>query len=306
MNFNLTPEQEQIRDAIEKICAPFDDDYWLRKDRDGGFPARFPRGAGRRRLARHRHAGGVWRRRARHHRGRDDDADHRAIRRRAVGRLRRAHEHLRAASGRGVRHRRAEAALAAAADRRARTRPASRVTEPNAGLNTRKLKTRAVREGDHYVVHGPEDLDLDRAGRRTRCCCWRAPRRSRRCKRDRGAEPFYTDLDRTHVEVREIEKMGRKAVDSNQLFIDGLRDPGRGPHRRGRQGLQLHPARAQPRAHPDRRRSGRPRPRRAAARRRLCAASAIVFGRPIGQNQAIQHPLAESLDGARGRQPDGA
>jgi acyl-CoA dehydrogenase len=40
-----------------------------------------------------------------------------------------------------------------------------------------------------------------------------------------GLSLFYTDLDRSTVDVREIEKMGRKAVDSNQLFIDGLRIP---------------------------------------------------------------------------------
>lgn len=36
---------------------------------------------------------------------------------------------------------------------------------------------------------------------------------------------FYTDLDRAHVEVRTIHKMGRHAVDSNMLFIDGLKVP---------------------------------------------------------------------------------
>ena len=40
------------------------------------------------------------------------------------------------------------------------------VTEPDAGLDTTRLKTRAVREGDHYVLSRPQDLDLDRAGRR--------------------------------------------------------------------------------------------------------------------------------------------
>ncbi len=39
------------------------------------------------------------------------------------------------------------------------------------------------------------------------------------------AEPVYTDLDRSHIEVHEIPKLGRKCVDTNQLFIDGLRIP---------------------------------------------------------------------------------
>ena len=58
----------------------------------------------------------------------------------------------------------------------------------------------------------------------TRSCCWRAPRRWKKCKRPtEGFSLFYTDLDRSRIEVREIEKMGRKAVDSNQLFFDELR-----------------------------------------------------------------------------------
>ena len=107
-----------------------------------------------------------------------------------------------------------------------------------------------------------------------------------------GLSLFYTDLDRTRVEVREIEKMGRKAVDSNQAVLRRLRDPGRGPHRRGGQGLRVHPARHEPRAYPDRRRGGGPRPGRA-RKAADYAKEREVFDRPIGKNQAIQHPLAE-------------
>ena len=108
-----------------------------------------------------------------------------------------------------------------------------------------------------------------------------------------GLSLFYTDLDRRFVEVREIEKMGRKAVDSNELFIDGLRVPledrigeeGRGfeyilhgmnPERvliageavgLGRKALEVAVKYAKERE---------------------------VFDRPIGQNQSIQHPLAQS------------
>ena len=41
MNFAFTPEQTQIRDAIEKICEYFDDEYWLERDTHGGFPTEF-------------------------------------------------------------------------------------------------------------------------------------------------------------------------------------------------------------------------------------------------------------------------
>jgi acyl-CoA dehydrogenase len=108
-----------------------------------------------------------------------------------------------------------------------------------------------------------------------------------------GLSLFYTDFDRTRIEVHEIEKMGRKAVDSNELFFDGLRDPGRRPHRRGGARLRVHPARHEPRACADRRRGRGPR-QPGAARATAYAKERIVFNRPIGQNQGIQHPLAQN------------
>ena len=41
MDFALTDDQTQIKDAIARICARFDDAYWLRRDREGGFPTDF-------------------------------------------------------------------------------------------------------------------------------------------------------------------------------------------------------------------------------------------------------------------------
>ena len=104
------PNRKQIRDAVAKLCARFDDAYWLERDQDGDFPDDFYRAiadAGWLGIAMPR---GIWRRRARHHRGGDDDAGDRRVGRRHVGRLGRAHEHLRPQPGRGVRHRGAEAA----------------------------------------------------------------------------------------------------------------------------------------------------------------------------------------------------
>ena len=63
-------------------------------------------------------------------------------------------------------------------------------------------------------------------------------------KKTDGMTLFLTDLDRDHVDIRPIKKMGRNAVSSNELFIDDLRVPGRGPNRRGGQGLPVHPATA--------------------------------------------------------------
>jgi acyl-CoA dehydrogenase len=166
------------------------------------------------------------------------------------------------------------------------------VTEPDAGLETAKLQTRAERRGEVYVINGAKiwistaqvadkmliltrTVPIENVGRPTE-----------------GLTLFYTALDRRHVEVREIEKMGRKAVDSNQLFIDGLPVPvddrigedGRGfeyilhgfnPER------ILVAAEAIGLGHA------------ALKRATAYARERIVFGRPIGQNQAIQHPLAQ-------------
>src|SRR5207253_7850412 len=107
-----------------------------------------------------------------------------------------------------------------------------------------------------------------------------------------GLSLFYTDFDRRRIEVREIEKMGRKAVDSNQLFIDGLEVPVEdrlGEEGRGFRYILhgLNPERILVAAEAVG--LGRAALRRATA----YAKERIVFGRPIGQNQAIQHPLAE-------------
>ena len=97
------------------------------------------------------------------------------------------------------------------------------VTEPNAGLDTTKIETFARRTNDGYVIRGPEDLDHDGAGSRQDPAARRAPRRKRRCKKPTdGMTLFYTDIDRSKIEVRRIPKMGRAAVDSNAVFIDDL------------------------------------------------------------------------------------
>ncbi len=112
-------------------------------------------------------------------------------------------------------------------------------------------------------------------------------------KPSQGLTLFYTDLDRDRVEVREIPKMGRKAVDSNLLFIDGLRVPAAdriGEEGRGFQTLLhgLNPERVLIAA------EAIGLGRAALARAAQYANERVVFGRPIGSNQAIQHPLAES------------
>jgi acyl-CoA dehydrogenase len=99
------------------------------------------------------------------------------------------------------------------------------VTEPDAGLDTLNLKTRAVRNGDTYVVSG-QKIWISTAQVATKMLLLaRTAPPGASPKRTEGLSLFYTDLDRRYVEVREIEKMGRKAVDSNTLFIDALPVP---------------------------------------------------------------------------------
>lgn len=107
-----------------------------------------------------------------------------------------------------------------------------------------------------------------------------------------GLSLFYTDLDRSRIEVREIEKVGCKAVDSNQLFIDGLEIPAEdriGEEGRGFEYILhgLNPERVLLAAEAIG--LGRVALQRAAR----YAGERIVFDRPIGKNQGIQHPLAE-------------
>jgi acyl-CoA dehydrogenase len=108
---------------------------------------------------------------------------------------------------------------------------------------------------------------------------------------DAGLTLFYTHLDRKHVEVREIEKMGRHAVDSNQVFFDALPVPE--ADRIGEEGKGfeyilhgMNPERILIAA--ELVGLGRCAVKRAAQ----YAKERVVFDRPIGQNQAIQHPLA--------------
>jgi len=163
-----------------------------------------------------------------------------------------------------------------------RERACFAVTEPNTGLNTRALKTKAEKRGDRYFVSG-QKVWISTAQVAEKILLL--------AKAAAGLTLFYTDLDRQHVEVREIEKMGRHAVDSNQMFFDGLPVPE--ADRIGEEGKGfeyilhgMNPERILIAA--ELVGLGRC----AVARAAKYAKERIVFDRPIGQNQSIQHPLA--------------
>ncbi|HEY8613517.1 MAG TPA: acyl-CoA dehydrogenase family protein, partial [Roseomonas sp.] len=182
-----------------------------------------------------------------------------------------------------------------------RERACFAVTEPDAGLDTTRLRTRAERRGDRYVIHGEKVwISTAQVAEKMLILARTTPIEQVR-RRTEGLSLFYTTLDRTRVTVREIEKMGRMAVDSNQLFIDGLEVPAEDRIGEEGQGFAcilhgLNPERILIAS--EALGLGQAALRRAAdyARERR------VFGRPIGQNQGIQHPLAENwmeLEAAR-------
>jgi acyl-CoA dehydrogenase len=166
------------------------------------------------------------------------------------------------------------------------------VTEPNAGLDTTRLATRAVRRGDVYVMDGAKIWISTAQVANKMLILARTAAIDDVAKPAQGLSLFYTALDRRRVEVREIPKMGRSAVDSNQLFIDGLEVPV--ADRIGEEGRGfdyilhgLNPERILIAA------EAVGLGRAALKRATNYARERVVFGRPIGQNQAIQHPLAQ-------------
>jgi acyl-CoA dehydrogenase len=290
MDFSFTPEQESIRAAIQDLCAPFDAEYWLRKDREGGFPDDFHRA-----LA---DAGWLGIAMPEAHGGAGLGITEAALMMQTI-----------AATGAGLSGASAihmnifglhPAVVFGTEEQKRRWLPpliAGRdkacfaVTEPNVGLNTLRLRTRAVRDGDHYVVSG-QKVWISTAQVATKVLLLARTTRIEEAKGSRGLSLFYTDLDRRSVEVREIEKMGRKPVDSNQVFFDGLRVPAAdliGEEGRGFEYILhgMNPERILIAAEAVG--LGRAALKRAAA----YANERIVFDRPIGQNQAIQHPLAK-------------
>jgi acyl-CoA dehydrogenase len=166
------------------------------------------------------------------------------------------------------------------------------VTEPNIGLNTTRLKTKAEKHGDHYVVSGQKIWISTAQVTNKMLLLARTTPLEQAAKPSQGLSLFYTDFDRRFVQAHEIPKMGRTAVDSNQVFIDGLKVPV--ADRIGEEGRGfdyilhgMNPERILIAAEAVG--LGQVALKRAAE----YAKERIVFDRPIGQNQAIQHPLAQ-------------
>jgi acyl-CoA dehydrogenase len=291
MDFALTSEQQAVREAVARICAGFGDDYWLARDGDGGFPFEFHRAL----------AAGGWL-------GICVPEPYggaglgvaaaatmmQAIAESGAGMAGASAVHMNIFGlnpvvrfGTGDQKRRMLPPLVAGTEK-----ACFAVTEPNAGLDTAAIATRAERRGDRYIVSGAKIwISTAQVAEKMLILARTAPP-APGARRTDGLSLFYTALDRRRVEVRVIDKMGRHAVDSNQLFIDGLEVPGEdriGEEGRGFAYLLhgLNPERILVAA------EAVGIGRAALARAARYAGERIVFGRPIGQNQGIQHPLAE-------------
>ncbi|WP_206932851.1 acyl-CoA dehydrogenase family protein [Roseococcus thiosulfatophilus] len=290
MAFELTAEQAEIRAQVLKLCAGFGDDYWLRKEREAAFPHEFHAAI----------AKGGWLGIAmpEEYGGGGLGISEAAVMMQAVA------ESGACMSGASAIHmnifglnpvvvfgnedqkRRALPPLIAGEDK-----PCFAVTEPDVGLNTTELKTRAERQGDRYIVRGQKMwISTAQVANKMLLLARTTPLDQVRRKTE-GLSLFYTDLDRARIEVRLIEKMGRHAVDSNMLFFDGLEVPE--ADRIGEEGKGFHyilhgmnPERILIAA------EAVGIGRAALAKATQYAKDRRVFGRAIGQNQGIQHPLA--------------
>ena len=291
MTFALTAEQQEIREAVARLCQRFGDDYWLKKDNEGGFPHEFHQAmaeAGWLGVAMPEEYGGSGL-------GITEAAlVMQAVAQSGAGFSGASAVHMNifglhpiVVFGSDAQKRRFLPPLIAGKEK-----ACFAVTEPDVGLDTTRLKTRAVRDGDHYVINGRKIWTSTAQVTEKMLILTRTTPIEEAARPSQGMTLFYTDLDRSAVEVREIPKMGRMAVDSNMLFIDGLRVPAGdriGEEGRGFQYILhgMNPERILIAA------EAVGLGRAALARAARYAGERVVFGRPIGQNQGIQHPLAE-------------
>lgn len=292
MDFALSPQQESIRDAILKICARFDDAYWLEKDRHGGFPNEFYDAVAQ--------AGWLGICIPEQFGGSGLGIMEAAIMMRAIS------ESGAGMSGASAIHMNVfglnPVVVFGTDEQRARMLPGIvegrekacfGVTEPNTGLNTTQLKTRAVRKGDKYIVNGQKVwISTAQVAHKILLLARTTPLEEVK-NPTHGLSLFYADFNRERVKVHEIEKMGRKAIDSNELFFADFEIPVEdriGEEGRGFEYILhgMNPERVLIAA------EAVGLGKLALGRAAAYAKQRIVFNRPIGQNQAIQHPLAKN------------
>jgi acyl-CoA dehydrogenase len=291
MDFALTDQQQQIRDEVLKLCGRFDDAYWLERDRTATFPDAFFAAM----------AEGNWLGIAmpEEYGGAGLGITEAALLMQAVA------ESGACMSGASAIHLNIfglnPVVVFGSEEQKRRMLPpvvaghdkaCFGVTEPNAGLNTTQITTRAERRGNRYIINGAK-IWTSTAQVATRILLLARTTPLDQVKRhSHGLTLFYTTLDRAHAEVRLIHKMGRHAVDSNMVFFEDMEVPEEDRIGEEGEGFRtllhgLNPERVLVAA------EAIGIGRIALQRASRYARERVVFGRPIGQNQGIQHPLAK-------------
>ncbi|MDE8652426.1 acyl-CoA dehydrogenase family protein [Novosphingobium album (ex Liu et al. 2023)] len=292
MHFDYTDDQVAIREGVAAVVSQFKDDYWRARDEDGKFPFEFHRAM----------AEGGWLgiTMPEEFGGANLGVAEAAIMMNEIGRhgggmascstvhINLFGPHPIVKHGAPEQKSRWLPRLVAGQDQ-----VCFGVTEPNAGLDTTRIQTFARKVPGGYEVRGQKMWTTTAQVANKILLVTRTTPREECAKPTDGMTIFYTDLDRSKVDVQLIPKMGRKAVDSNATFYDDLFVPEEdriGEEGRGFYYLldSLNPERLLVASEAigigqD-----------ALARAARYAGERVVFGRTIGKNQAIQHPLAES------------
>ena len=291
MDFSISEDHRAIRDGVTAVMRQFDDEYWLARDDDGHFPKEFHRAMA--------DAGWLGITMPQEYGGSGLGVTEAAIMMHEVA----SHGGGMAAASTVHINLFGPHPIVVFGTHEQRQRWVPRLvagddqccfgfTEPDAGLNTTAIKTFAQKVPGGYVVHG-QKVWTSTAQVANKIMLLTRTTKLEDCKRPTdGITIFYTDLDRSKIDVHRIAKMGRKAVDSNAIFIDDLFIPD--ADRVGEEGKgfgyilhSLNPERLLVAAEAIA--MGQDALRRATT----YARERIVFDRPIGQNQGIQHPLAE-------------
>jgi acyl-CoA dehydrogenase len=288
--FRLNEEQEAVREAVGRICSAYDDDYWRRTDESGDFPKAFVKDMadnGWLGIAMPEDVGGAGL-------GLSEAAIMmQTVTQSGAGFSGASAIHLNIFGlmplvkfGNDLQRKTYLPRIISGEDS-----ACFGVTEPNSGLDTASLETKAERSGNGWVINGRKIWTSNAQNATMILMLVRTTPKDQCAKPHQGLSLFYTKLDRNYVEVNRIPKMGRKAVDSNTVFIDGL--PVSGDDLVGEEGKGfsyllhgLNPERILFAAESVG--LGRAALRKASQ----YAKERVVFGRPIGQNQGIQHPLA--------------
>ena len=292
MDYQISADQQAIIDAAQKICDDFPLEYWRSKDKEHSFPHEFFKAV----------AIGGWLGMCtpEAYGGSDLGVTEAALFLRTVaecgGQAAASTIHMNIFGLQPVVH------FATDAQKKAWLPPFSRgehktcfaVTEPDTGLDTTKLKVTAKRQPDgNYILAGKKVwISTAKVADNMLILARTTPLEDVE-KHGEGLSLFYTPLDRRFVTIREIDKLGRAAVDTNELFIDEL--PVSKNALIGEEGNGLkyifHGLNAE-RVLLAAEQIGMGRAVLKLATQ--YAKDRVIFGRPIGQNQGVQHPLARN------------